>query len=139
MSGFLSPLRLEFIDGSKWRVLKPFEYHLGAPDSDEVIVVPSGFLTDFASIPRGLWNLLPPTGLYGKAAVLHDWLYQHRTVTVIARPPRVRLVDRGEADHVLKEAMEVLGVGRMTRWTIYAGIRAGGWLTWRRYRKAEQA
>jgi hypothetical protein len=27
-----------------------------------VIVVPAGFVTDFASTPRALWSVIPPTG-----------------------------------------------------------------------------
>ncbi|MBK5931525.1 hypothetical protein CCR82_13610 [Halochromatium salexigens] len=36
--------------------------------------VPAGHRTDFASIPRLLWPLLPPVGRSGKATVIHDWL-----------------------------------------------------------------
>jgi len=38
------------------------------------IDVPKGFITDGASIPRGLWWLFPPVGRYFKAAVVHDYL-----------------------------------------------------------------
>ena len=40
-----------------------------------VIVVPAGFVTDFASTPRALWSVIPPTGRYQLAAVVHDFLY----------------------------------------------------------------
>ena len=33
-----------------------------------VLTVPAGFPTDFASIPRGLWNVLPPIGKYDAGA-----------------------------------------------------------------------
>ena len=36
--------------------------------------VPTGYKTDFASVPRFFWRLYPPTGVYMHAAVLHDWL-----------------------------------------------------------------
>jgi hypothetical protein len=141
MAGFLSPLELEYIDGEKWKLISPFDYFLGAPEGPEFVKIPAGFITDFASVPRILWNVLPPTGRYGKAAVVHDWLYQRRTVVRVATargiPVLVREVDRGEADHVLNEGMEVLGVGRFTRWTIYSGVRIGGWKPWGEYRKKE--
>lgn len=129
---FLDPLELEFIDGTKWKLTSAFDYRLGHAKGAEYVRVPREFLTDFASIPRGLWNVLPPAGAYGKAAVIHDWLYQMRVVR-----PSGRLVDRAEADRVLLEAMEVLGVRRFTRHVIYAGVRVGGWLTWNRYRSKE--
>lgn len=129
---FLDPLELEFIDGTKWKLTTAFDYRLGTPDGAEYVRVPREFLTDFASIPRLLWNVLPPAGLYGKAAVVHDWLYQQRVIR-----PAGRLCDRAEADRTLLEAMEVLEVHRLTRLVIYAGVRVGGWLTWNRYRAKE--
>jgi hypothetical protein len=138
MSSFLDPLELEYVDGKKWKLTTEFDYRLGAIDGPEAVHVPKGFLTDFASVPRLLWNIFPPTGGYGKAAVIHDFLYQYRLVKW-ERPAGTltRLVERGEADAILNEGMEVLGVGRVTRWMIYRGVRVGGWVAWRNYRKAE--
>ena len=41
------------------------------------IVVPAGYLSDFASVPRFFWRILPPSGWYRWAAVLHDFLYTY--------------------------------------------------------------
>jgi len=41
---------------------------------DELIIVPAGYRTDFASIPRFFHRILPPIGRYSRAAVVHDWL-----------------------------------------------------------------
>lgn len=134
MAGFLTPLRLEYIDGREWKVITPFEYCLGAPNGPERLYVHPNFITDFASIPRILWAILPPTGAYGKAAVLHDWLYRgHFISSVTAAGFGWRRPTRAEADHILLEAMQVLGVDWLTRYTIYAGVRIGGWMTWRKY------
>lgn len=127
-SSFRTPLRLEFNDDTRFTLTESFEFL--SETTESIIRVPAGFVTDFASIPRALWSVLPPAGRYGKAAVIHDWLYQTRNAGT-------RYVTRGEADRTLREGMEVLQVGRAARWTIYAGIRAGGWVTWRRYRSSE--
>ncbi len=75
MSSFTTPLLLEYLDGRQFRLLAGFVYETRlVPEG--AIYVQAGFVTDFASIPRGLWNLFPPTGHYGKAAVVHDWLYR---------------------------------------------------------------
>lgn len=129
-SSFLTPLRLEFQDDSRFRLTEPFEFR-----SDRLMAifkVPVGFITDFASVPRVLWNVLPPTGRYGKAAVIHDYLYQTRGLSSL---PGRELVSRADADNVLMEGMTVLGVGRFTRWAVYSGIRLGGWAAWDRYRR----
>jgi hypothetical protein len=89
------------------------------------ITVPARFETDLASIPRVLWAVLPPTGKYDGAAVLHDWLYRAGGVT------------REQADAVLLEAMEVLQVGRVARWLIYRSVRVGGAALWDAARAAD--
>ena len=121
---FLSPLIVRD-EGGTFVLVEALAYESAVLDG--VLVVPPGFLTDFASIPRGLWNILPPIGKYDAGAVCHDKLY--RDGAFDRRP-----IDRGTADRVLREAMDVCGVGRLQRWLIYAGLRLGGWVVWHRYR-----
>ena len=97
--------------------------HLGT------FVVPVGFKTDYASIPRLLWNVLSPVGRYDAAAVLHDYLY--RTGKLHGQP-----ISRADADAIFNEAMTVLKVDMLQRWVIYAGVRVGGWVVWNNYRRA---
>lgn len=85
--------------------------------------VPAGFVTDFASIPRGLWSLFPPTGEYAAAAVAHDYLYQHGI--------GLRLW----ADKLFLDRMEALGVKRWKRELMYRAVRLFGGVVWKRYRK----
>lgn len=114
VSSFTTPLLLEYLDGRQFRLLAGFVYETRLVPSGAVYVR-AGFVTDFASIPRGLWNLFPPTGHYGKAAVVHDWLY------------RCTDVDRATCDKVFLEAMQVLGVGWFTRRAMYLAVRLFGW------------
>ena len=146
MAGFLTPLRVERINGgNKWRVLEPFEYCAGAANSDVKVIVPIGFTTDFASIPRGLWNLFPPVGgKYDKAAVLHDWLYQNPVLfnysysyTDPALGPDSIDLNRKECDAIFNEAMQVMEVGTWTRRLVWSGVRVGGWKPWNKYRSKE--
>lgn len=44
---------------------------LGGPSLE----IPVGFHTDFASVPRWLWCIVPPWGRYSPATVFHDFLY----------------------------------------------------------------
>lgn len=127
MAKFLTPLQFEDERGFPLRLLAPLVYQsdkLGDP-----ITVPTGFETDLASIPRPLWNILPPIGKADRAAVVHDFLYQTAW----------HGINRSTADAIFNEAMQVVGVGRFARWTIYSGVRIGGWKTWNRYRSEESA
>lgn len=123
MSSFTKPLKLEYLDGRQWKVLETFVYHVGAEDSGFAIKVPKGFITDFASIPRFFWRVLPPTGKYGKAAVLHDWLYSYGNYARIY------------ADSVFLEAMQVLQVPPWQRYAMYKAVRMFGWIAWNKHRK----
>lgn len=124
MSSFTSELKLEPLpDGRKWKLVEEFVYYLGTEDSGMFIKVPEGFVTDFASVPRIFWIFLPPWGRYGKAAVLHDYMYQNTLF--------IRLL----CDSIFYEAMVVLKVPRWQRWLLYLGVRIGGWFPYRRYVK----
>jgi hypothetical protein len=144
MSSFVTPLRLEFdYDGDPRKpfvLLEAFSYLIG--DSDERwVTVPTGFRTDFASIPRPFRNVFNPTGRYGKAAVVHDGLYNDVYISEL-------LIDEGtgdvyenhyhptrkEADGIFLEAMKVLGVGWWTRTTVYLAVRTGGRGSFRKVR-----
>jgi hypothetical protein len=45
------------------------------------------------------------------------------------------LVPRSVADHVLLEAMGVIGLPAWRRLPIYWGVRVGGWYAWNDHRK----
>ena len=136
---FLSDLVTKTLDSGLFELVESFDYRLGIPPSGiERVCVPTGFVTDFTSVPIGLRNIVPTTGRHGKAAVVHDFLYRCRQVTVMDLDGSTsRLVTRKEADEIMLEAMTVLGVRWSLRQTIYLGLRAGGWVTWNRYRRGE--
>jgi len=107
-------------DGKTWVIMRDFGYEVGTEGSGDVIDVAIGFQTDFATIPRPFWMLLPKWGRYGNATVIHDWLYWKQE-----RPRRA-------ADAILLEAMGVLGVSALVKRTLYWAARLFGWLAWHR-------
>jgi hypothetical protein len=46
MSQFTTPFVGELVGRNLWKVVTPFEYHVGRYPSEEVIVVPVGFVTN---------------------------------------------------------------------------------------------
>jgi hypothetical protein len=107
------------------RLLETLEYRVGSEDSDEVIRVPVGFETDFASIPWGLWNLFPPLGLWARPAIIHDFLYDRGGVL----PSKT--YSRKEADMIFREAMSVVGVPAWRREVMFMAVRLGGGAGWK--------
>lgn len=110
---FLSPLEVERISDSSWRLLKPLVYDSALRPT--VIFVPTGFTTDFASVPR-LPIIYAWVGDKGhRAAVIHDYLYGRAK-----NPRRV-------CDAIFREALALDEVGVFSRWAMWCGVRAFGW------------
>jgi hypothetical protein len=112
---------LPFIDGEYDMLMQELRYQpdLGA----KIIVVPAGFVTDFASIPRILWSIRPPQGFYQWAAVVHDFLYWEQPIP------------RAKADKILLLGMTDSMVGPTERTAIYEGVRTGGGPAWSNNKK----
>ena len=105
---FPYPLIVHFIDGRMWELVRSFEY---IRDNGEVITVPAGFMFDFASIPRIFWSVIgSPTGPYGPAAVIHDFL-------CVKKP-----YPYPEIDYIFYEAMKNLDVPYLKRTVMYYAV-----------------
>jgi hypothetical protein len=147
MSSFTEPLHVEPLENGKdWKLLAPFDYHIGYLESVQVITVPVDFITDFASIPTELISILglfaiiigqyysilwlftlglvaevaagsmPRWKRYGKAAVIHDYLYYTQNLS------------RHMSDVIFLEAMKVLKINGLERTMMYFAVRSFGWL-----------
>lgn len=134
MSSFTDELVISPVNGSgKWRLQKHFRYWLSdeafqrhdGHEWGDLITVPEGTVTDFASIPRIFWNILPPWGRYGKAAIIHDYLYQ------------TGVFPKERADKIFLEAMQVLGVNWLTRKLMYQAVNWFGFMAWNAHRKKD--
>lgn len=111
--GFLSELVIK--PGKKdglWVLVEPLRYMSRL--YKEQIVIPAGFVTDFASVPRvpiAYW-------FYGDRAhresVLHDFLFQKH------------LVGFNLANRIFLEAMKSRKKPWCIRWPMYVGVKFGG-------------
>lgn len=121
MSRFLTDLDVRRVrdtssDGrGTWSLLSVFMY-----ESDvlgKTVVVPAGFVTDFASVPRVPVAFLLAGDSGHEAAVIHDWLYYTHEVT------------RSQADAAFREAL-VAGGESWRSWLMWAAVRLGGGFSW---------
>lgn len=103
-----------------WEVQEPLRFQY----QGTTITVPQGFKTDFASVPRILWSILPPIGAYTESAVLHDYLYYMGKDNVI----QYERATREKADKVFLAAMLSQHVSKLTAYTMYTGVRLFGGL-----------
>jgi hypothetical protein len=106
-----------FADADNWFLTGPLDYEIR--DTGIVVTVPEGFVTDFASIPRPFWSVLPRWGKYGAPSVVHDFLYWDQRCT------------REQADRIVLTAMEESEVGPVWRFIIHRAVAWGGALAWK--------
>ena len=100
------------LDEKNWKLLQTFEYR----GARRTFVIEAGVTTDFASVPRPFVWLIPPYGLYTRAAVLHD---------VLCDQGVERDVSRRDADGIFRQALRILGVPFLQRWLMWVGVRLG--------------
>lgn len=121
---FPLPLKIENkADGSRYEfeLLEPFVYEwCGCPGQPaRSIVVPAGFRTDFASIPRPMQGVLDAVNDVSPGSVVHDFLYTS-----------LMFEDRATADRIFYDALRANGVGWMRARAMWLGVRIGGGGAW---------
>jgi hypothetical protein len=115
---FQSDLNVVQMDGQHWKLLSPLVYESSGPLGE--VIVPAGFLTDFASTPRIIWMFMPKSGEYDAAAVVHDFLYR------IGGKLSGKTYTKADADNLFNEALKLLGTGQPARWVMYQSVKHFG-------------
>jgi hypothetical protein len=116
MSSF-TKLVVEVIDGEIFSVSQDFSFYR-EKDKDEIYIVPAGFKSNFASVPRILQLLFSKRDVYSAASVLHDYLYTSKEIS------------REKADLILKEGMLVLGSSKTSAYLFWLAVRLFGRSAW---------
>ena len=98
----------------KWKLCDNMIVHI----DNTYHVIPSGFKTDLASIPRPLWWLYSPMDFNSiSSAILHDWHY-------CCTPE----VTRKQADEIFYYGLLAQGMPNNRASLYYFGVRSFGWL-----------
>ena len=94
-------------------------------------VIPRGFESDGASVPRFFWRLVcPPLDHHAvRAGVAHDYIYREQ-------PPDWT---RKEADKMFLCFLIEDGLPPLQARLAYWGVRLGGWIAWKENRKQLEA
>jgi hypothetical protein len=107
----VGPNSFQLLHGFRYQVPPQGAIHLvPAHDPDRPPTDPNNS-TDLASVPFWLWWFVASHGLHTRAALLHDQLVD------------VQQIERVEADHVFRLALEESKVRWMRRWLMWAAVR----------------
>lgn len=97
---------LRQVDAKTFRLSQPFRYD----DGTTRLKVPEEDVTDLASVPRFLTWLVPRYGRHTLAALLHDNLQGHPTIS------------SEEADRLFRDSMGRTGVPLARRWLMWSTV-----------------
>lgn len=93
------------------------------------VTCPKGMRTDLASIPRAMRWLFKGHNKYTYGAIPHDFLYSSLG-RFEGEEGLLHTFSRKQCDRVLYEACLDAGVPKWKAWSIYSGVRVGGWAAW---------
>lgn len=128
---FDSELTIQAVGPVTWKLMAPL---IWTGTRGDTFTVPSGFVTDFATVPRFLHWLVSPYGAYTRAAVLHDWLLTELAAWTKAKPASLKdggwewiknppPADSHDTDGIFRRVMQDLGVGFAKRWIMWTAVR----------------
>lgn len=105
--------------GNVFTLQETFEVRWG----DRCVVIPAGFESDGASVPRFFWRSVFPPGDQDalRGAVAHDYVYRNH-------PPKW---SRCEADRMFYDTLTADGVGCIRAFLAWLGVRLFGADAWR--------
>lgn len=106
--------------GNVFRLTRNYVVH-------SVLVIPKGFESDGASVPRIFWRIVFPPGDEAAlpGAIVHDYLYR------CCGKAAGSTWSRSEADDLFLSLMLENGVGLIRAWTAWAGVRIFGGSSWK--------
>jgi hypothetical protein len=115
------PIVQPFARAGYFKLVRPLTVLVG--EGADSLVVPEGFVTDFASIPRRFQGFISKLGPHLCPAIVHDYLYWEQACT------------RSESDAIFLEMMKDLGVPWLTRHFMHFAVRRFGGSAWKENRQ----
>ena len=124
MSGFLDDLAFHLAGPTSQLVVldKPLRYRANGT----IYRAPAGFACDLASVPRIIRSVASDWRQTARAGVIHDLLYRWFERFGLSRQ---------KCDALYYTMLRREGVGRIRANLQWAGVRAGGWRSWGRWRE----
>lgn len=114
---------LKKVSYNEFEVADEFIWYISYDKKDTYIIVPSGFKTNFGSIPRIIQAFFSPTKFL--AYVLHDFLYSNDCKIIFQDEFETHIYPytRKQADQIMGEAIKVEWGWFLERHLIYLWVR----------------
>lgn len=125
----LQEMRVAFIPGTRnVRLLEDFTVEIKIGDTIHRKIIPAGFVSDGASIPRWAWAIVSPydPGVR-EAALIHDYFYRESKARLISGDCIIGIeVTRAMADKIFYEELLDGDVPNWKAHSMYLAVRGAG-------------
>jgi hypothetical protein len=115
-------------NSNKIKLVQPFIIYVKDPieSVDQHIVIPAGYISDWASIPALFWRLFPPNHSESRhGSMVHDYLYSHL----------YHYFTKSFADRLLRDFMIADGASRFAANAFHLAVKLGGRGGWQECQK----
>jgi len=85
--------------------------------------VPTGFKTDFGSVPKFARSIITNVGVYDSAYLLHDWCF-----STLYNGPEISFT---QANKMLRANLRYLGMSKFDAFCVYWAVQLCGRKRWR--------
>lgn len=118
-SEFKTDCDLRIVDDGWLVINQNIVYYSALLDTE--VVVPVGFFTDLASVPKPMRVIVPVANAKNRpAAIVHDYLCDEAVQLVYG-------INQMNADAVFREALAVCKVNPVGQWAMWAPVRLFQW------------
>lgn len=137
---FISKLKVEHIDYDEWQLIADYFVSIEKRDEIYLLSIPSGFNTDFCSVPRLPFAYLLLGGIAQYAGLMHDALYSGAENVVLRNIESLENFEysRAWADKVFLYGLKQCGIGIVKRHLMYYAVRTHGWRYFKKQLKNHQ-
>lgn len=113
---------------NKWKQYKLQRSVRVMLSNKNILVIPKGFEWDLSSVPRIFWALLPPSGDFEIAALIHDYLYQNKMYNRAFNDKEMLLWSKAI------NGTNKISLKKIDNYTRFIGVRLFGWIVWNKKR-----
>ena len=136
--GFIGGIIMWLLTTRKWAVAEDWKFSLQMDGQKTAIqyMIPKGFITDGASIPKFLRSWVSVTGVLLAGGLIHDYGYKMATLRLATKKPKaITTKDQKWMDELFRDINIDVNGFFLLNWAAYIALRLGGWLAWNGHRK----
>ena len=130
--GFWGAIWMWFWEVRHWEIAEDFFFAVNGKN----YMIPKGFVFDGASVPKFLASWLSPVGILLLGGLVHDYVYKYTVLLGRDGETTSDPMTQKEADILFRDInIEQNGI-HVLNYAAYYALRVGGFLAWRKHRKA---